>query len=363
MALIGRFGGFVWGHNDFALAISKDTNNSYAMPTANNGWCARFRSQTTLDVKSLWLYFNAITSPGTVDLRIETIDATTGKPTGTLYDANASKNFTPVTGWQNVAFASIPTTGLTVGNEYGLVLLKNGAGTTVDLNSHVARSKETAHPSAVLTATDGSTRSNFAEVINTIPILTVVFEDDVEETVNCCGFSDTTDRSVSGAKAVGAKIVTVGSMILRGIAFEYVIRTGTPDGDFRMRILNAANDSLVAGTTVTIDRDSLALVGGNRIRAHFDSLVTLPAGTYRVIHDNTNRSSTATNCFKLRTAKGRSSSVVSAGHIYTETLDLDAGTISWTDTASESCPVGLILDDLFAGGGSIIGGGSSMDGM
>src|SRR3990167_9425509 len=104
--------------------------NTYAMAGLNVGFCARFPALNTLDITAIKIYWNAVTTPGTVEARIETMDAATGKPTGSLYDAAATKSFTPAVGLQTVTFDTPPSTGLTEGNMYGVVLLTTVAGTT-----------------------------------------------------------------------------------------------------------------------------------------------------------------------------------------------------------------------------------------
>lgn len=98
--------------NSAAAAMAASGVVSYAMPTLNNGFSGRFMAYDTRDIKSVYVNFSSVSAPGTVELRIETIDNTTGKPSGTLYDANATKSFTPAAGWNTVTFDTLPTTGL-----------------------------------------------------------------------------------------------------------------------------------------------------------------------------------------------------------------------------------------------------------
>src|SRR3990167_9909155 len=140
--------------------------NTYAMAGLNVGFCARFPALNTLDITAIKIYWNQVTTPGTIEARIETMDAATWKPTGSLYDAAATKSFTPAAGAQTVTFDTPPSTGLTDGTYYGVVLLTTVAGTTQTLRSHTTKG---GNGPAILTAADGTTRTNFAVVHQGLP--------------------------------------------------------------------------------------------------------------------------------------------------------------------------------------------------
>ena len=173
--------------------------NAYAMTALDAGLCDRFMARTTNDVKSVRMRWGTVTTPGVIELRIETIDAATGKPTGTLYDAAATKSFTPVAGIQTVSFDTLPTVGLTVGTEYAVVLITTTAGTTQSLNAYnssgVALSRYTV---TLLTTATAVTRSTFTEVVNAVPCLSIIWDDDTEDSVGFSPYTTTPSRSVYG---------------------------------------------------------------------------------------------------------------------------------------------------------------------
>lgn len=350
MAAVGRLR-LNWGPDEASRIIATAGFTSFAMASLNTGWCTRFIAPDTRDVKSVNVNWATVATPGTVQVRIETIDATSGKPTGSLYDANAVLSFTPSAGWQTLTFASLPTTGLTAGTAYGVVLLTTVGGTTQTLRSH---SPGAVCPTSVLTAADGTTRTNFADVSGQ-PILSLIMEDDVEESVACCPFAIQSHYKIFGTQAAGMKFVVPANLTISVDAVEIgaIDKVGTPAGDLRVRIFNSS-DAAVAGTTVTIDKDYLGLLSlARRARIPLLTPVSLTGGTYRVVLDSAS-SANSSNCWQLEASTGRSAAMVPSGWIATSTADVTAGTITWTDTNTDLPSIVLRLDnipDVSAGGG------------
>lgn len=314
---------------------------NYTMPSVNNAWCGRFTAHDSRDVKSVYFRWNTVTAASTVDLRIETIDATTGKPTGTLYDANATKSFTPSTAsaFQQVTFDTLPTTGLTAGVEYGVLLITTGAGTAHTLRSHVPSvNLASAFPAIVLTAADGSTRSNFAEVVGSIPSISIVFEDDVEEATQFTPTSVANTDNCFGTNYGASRFVLDASMVVAGASIG-ITRAGTPAGDLRVQILDS-DSNLVTGCSQTIDKDSLLNVTQRNIKIFFDTPVTLPPGTYRLAVDSSG-SANSSNCFRTMYSSWRTAALCPA-YFYRST---SSNGTSWTDQPTDQVFMTLILGD------------------
>lgn len=354
------------------LPISNGAPTTYAMASLNTGWCARFTAKDTRDILTVYVNWSVVTSAGVVECRIETIDATTGKPSGSLYDANATKSQAPVAGWQAFTFASPPTTGLTAGTEYAIILLTTTGGTAHTLRSHEVSGPGATYPTIVLTAADGTTRSNFAEVTAAVPNCTVVYEDSQEETlsITACGNGAAgTALDIYGVKAAGLKFVVPAneSWIVDGVTTLGLARTGSPN-DLRVRIFNSS-DSAVSGTTRTVDKDSLTNVAvARRVEICFAAPVTLTAGTYRIVFDDAAGTGTNTNKYTLAVTTLRSSTLCPPSISSTSTADITAGTITWVDDQTVINGSGLSFggDSASAGGASprfgLAGGGPSFAG-
>ena len=98
----------------------------------NTGVAFRFRAFETADIKTVNLAFTSVDASTRIKVEIWTIDATTGKPNA-IYDANATFTTTvalTANALNQFTFAVTPTAGLTVGNEYAVVIVTTTGGAT-----------------------------------------------------------------------------------------------------------------------------------------------------------------------------------------------------------------------------------------
>ena len=324
--------------------------STQAMAALNTGVAFRFLALSTKDIKSFRLRWSSITAAGTVQLRIETVDAATGKPTGTLYDANAVYNITPVAGVQTYTFATLPTTGLVVGDMYAVVLLTTVAGTTQTLTYGSVVTGSSTYPISVMTAADGTTRTNFAEITNAIGACSFVLDDDTEELLGHYPYHITSSFLVYGVMAGAGKFNLPVSLNIAGV-YVGVSITGTPAGDLRVRIFDSS-DNVISGTTVTLDKDALLVIssGTRTVYAPFTSIITLSAGNYRVVIDSPN-SVNSTNCYNSRGLLFFSSAVVGTNFRASTTTDVTATPIVWTDSSTADSGMVLNIDSIPAASG------------
>lgn len=316
---------------------------TFAMATLNKGWCARFRSNTTKDIKAVKIAWTSVASAGAVLVRIETIDMTTGKPTGTLYDAAAAKTVTPTAGWQTVTFDTLPTTGLTSGAWYGVVVLTTTGGTTQTLASNFTN-QGIGFWHHSLTATDGTSRTNFTEdddnAYARTPIVTFVLDDDTEETFGCApSYVEDTNRHIYGANYMaGVKFTVPFDCVVQGVQWHNVIdHDSSGFGDLRVRILDTSNVQ-ITNATCTLDASMSYHIKGKRGSAWFDADVTLPAGTYRIVFDSASSPGLSEDWWLKSLAVP--SAFVST--LMQPTYTSNGGT-AWTE-ANAYAPIWLILD-------------------
>lgn len=326
---------------------------TYAMAALNTGWAARFIAKDTRDVLTVRVNFSTVTAAGSIRCMIETDDGgATGKPSGTLYDANATIDFTPAAGWNTMTFATPPTTGLTAGAAYYVVLLTVTGGTTHTLNSSQS---EGTYPTVCLTAADGTTRTNFAEVSAATPCLTLTFDDSVEEADSFCPYGTLSALATHGTNSSGQKFTLQVSVKATGVRW-ILLRNGTPAGDLVWTIFDSS-DAAVSGATVTIDKDHLVNSGARASKALFPAPVTLAAGTYRIVARSSG-SASSVNGFNIRGVPHRDAALVPDNLCQTTTADVTAGPPTWTDTAANLACVVLILDEdvtASSGGGYVVG--------
>ena len=320
---------------------------TYAMAALNTGWDARFVATKAKTISGVRLNWSSVTTPGTVQLRIETTSA--GKPSGTLYDANASQSFTPTAGNQLVTFGSAPTTNLTVGTEYHVVLLTTVAGTTQTLRSHWLP-LDGRYPYTVLTAANGTTRTNFAPVTSALPICSLVYTDTTEDALRFLPYATGGSFAVYGTRAAGMKFTIANSTVFRGIDFHGVATTGTP-ADILFEIYNGS--SLISGSSVTVSKDSIANL--RTVHCPIPDL-TLAAGTYRAVFGASGRATTSGNNITIYYMSVLNANLAPADFQATTTTDVTAGTITWTDVSGDAyaCRMHLGGQSTISGGGGIL---------
>jgi hypothetical protein len=350
MAAIGKLGRSVLGPFQDILALNTGVS-TFAMAGLNSGYAARFMARDTRDVYTVYCNFSAVTAAGVISVRIETIDAATGKPSGTLYDANAVKALTPVAGYNTVTFTTPPSTGLVAGTEYAIVLITTTGGTTMTLRSHVASASVMSLPSAVLTSSDAG--ATWAETANARASgFSLGFSDSVEENPWFFGLSGTAIQ-VYGTRAAGFRLELDGSVSLAGIVVVLPSTTGSPS-NLRCKILDSGG-SAVTNTTVVADKDSLSALSSVRsVLLLFPSTVTLAAGTYSVIIDQTDHTTTSSNRYNIQVMTFRAAALVPSGFYLRGTTNVDAGTISWDlDDATSEIGVMLMAHNIPAASGGV----------
>lgn len=336
------FGGRV-GPDRIAGLVAAAGNTNFTMAALNTGWCARFTALSTLDIVSVTIRWANVTAGGTIRLRIETVDTTTGKPTGTLYDANATIDFTPTAGIQTVTFAVAPSTGLTVGTEYCFVLLTTVAGSIHSLTSHVIQTGPARLPVVVLTATDGTTRSNFNEVTGA-PVPTISWTDSAGNEVAdfCNPYGATTNNWVFGSGdtahnwVIANKITVQAPIGIAGIQVDSIAKQGTPIDGLRCRLWSGVGS---LGTTITPSPASISGVSATRGMTFITSAV-LAAGTYYVGLDSFS-STTSSNSWLIKNLVPLTPGLVPSNCYLSESNNDGA---SWTDNVSSVAPIAFLVN-------------------
>jgi len=350
---VDAYFGSRWGVSDQFAGLTGSGSTSYTMSSLNNGWSARFQARSTADITSVRVRWSSVSTPGDVTVRIETDDGT-GKPSGTLYDANAVLSAqVPSTGGgaagQLFTFASAPTTGRTVGNLYHLVIITTTNGGTHQITSYTSRTRPQSLPAVVLTAADATTRSNFAEVANSVPLVVLGLEDATFESLGegVSPYATVTSQPIYGTNGVALKVTTVVTMSVSGVAMAGLEKTGTPADNLRVRIFDTSNNT-ISGASVTIDKDALLTsLSTNGATAYFPGAVSLPAGTYRIVLDCASCANSS-NCWNIDAAVAMNASASPSGFLLSTSADLS----TWSDTSGSVLAMSLMVENITAGGGN-----------
>ena len=356
MAAKGRLYGLKYGvDNTFADPLAQGGIITYAMATQSKGYCARFVATSNSIVTGVKVYWGSVSTPSAVTVRHETITVGHIYPSGTLIDAQSTVSANPTSGLQTFTFGggTPPTTAMTAGTAYGLVIsTPNTGATTQTLNAYPsASSLASAYPIAVLTTATSGTNTSYAEVVGAVPMCSLVLSGGAEDSMGMQPFGTlAANNLITSATTLGAalKLVTSATLSVAGVEF-FSTKNGTPTGDLRVRILNGAS-ALVSGATITIPNALLITnAAARREQAFFPGLVSLPSGTYYVIFDDVAglgaADTSSTNCWRLIFATPFGSSDAPSGLIGATCPD--SSTPVWTTDANFGLPpVRLILDDL-----------------
>jgi hypothetical protein len=341
---------------------------TFAMAALNTGFCVRHQARDTLDYKAITIYWNSVSSPGVVTLRIETIDPATGKPSLTLYDAAATKTFTPVAGLQTITFDTLPTAGRTVGASYAILLLTTTGGTIQTLRAYHGTNIMQQGAELALTAADGTTRTNFADVAQSWPMMSMTYEDNsIEARPFSPGVALT--GAVTGNAAFGGHVYLPAGFRICGAEFP-MMASAAPNSNLKISLLDCSKEPCAIGATgyvvasCTLDKDSLTTYNypssPRGMIALFDAEYTVAAsGLFRIIVEKSDHAGTVT-------ISTYSISYWTADHapqywLKCGTSDITASPITWTDTTTDLACVGLLVSNFEApasgGGGSVFGSG------
>lgn len=331
------------------------TVTTYAAAALDKGWDARFVANSTADVLAVTMNWVAVTAAGTVDIRVETDDGA-GKPSGTLYDANAHLDAqVPAAGVKTYTFVTPPATGLTIGTLYHVLLITATAGTTMTMTSHLAPASPTSTPTTVLTTATAVTRNTFTDVGGVTPSLILTRSGPTTESFELLfsPFTGNSDSLIYLTNAAAAKIVTVGTVSVWGYAIDYIGLVGAPAGNLRIRLFDSS-DAVVAGSTVTIDKDVVVSTRGMRVP--IGTPISVTAGTYRIVLDSA-VSADSTHCYFMRSVTAMDAAAIPNATRDT-TTDITATPPTWTPTTTSQATLGLLINTITtpAATGGVIGG-------
>lgn len=297
-------------------------------------------------------FLSSSAGSATAEIRIETVDTTTGLPTGTLWAANTNATTATLTTnvWELTALTA--SASISAGQVY-CVKIAYASGTSVTLRHSVMFDEPQAtFPYAVVnTGTPtitaiisamhwaiGSGSTSFYNVWGMVPA------------VNAGLAQNAFNNTNSAARGLRFQIPFTG----RCVGMLHFNSNTT--GDFNYLLLDDAGSELSSSSTAFDGNINAALTTSIHI-LYFDNPVTLSSGTwYRAAVEP----SSATN-INISTLQVPSADYRSATPYGTNAHYATRASGSWTDTATNTLPLmQLLFDQLDDGAGS--GGGGSKPG-
>lgn len=283
----------------------------------------------------------SVTTPGNVDVRLETVDATTGDPTGTLLATNT--NGAQALSTANTSYTTTLTAGavVTQGQRFAVVIAwasgnyqirsasgNLGSSVLYPYNDHFTGAwvKVFCSPTFALEYSDGS-----------YPPL--------DYGIAWSVFTTVTVNTGTTPDEIGSRFMVPVRMRVRGL-YAYA----DFDGDADLLLYDAASSVLASNS---MDKDIRASTSPGVQRGTFAASVTLtPNAVYRAILKPTSVTSLAVAVMDLPAAAVREA--MPGGLDWQYTSRTDAGV--WTETTTRYMPIGLIVDGLDDGGSHFIGG-------
>jgi hypothetical protein len=297
-----------------------------------------FTARQAMTISHVGVYAGVSGSP-TADVRIETVDMTTGVPSGTLWDTDTNiVTGTLVSGNNLVALTASAT--IAIGDQVAVKVAYN-SGTSLNLsysNSMVGTSSNSPY---LVTYTGG------AAAKQAVP----------SKLVMSLGSSTTAFYSVDGLiPAVPANMVwdSGDSPVTRGLRFQLpfaarvcglALFCGNDDGAFDYALYDDAGATL---ETASFDPDFRIDTTSGMIECIFDAPVSLDADTWYRAAVTATTSGTDTRMYTLTLPSLNYRTAVAWG----ENAHYATFAGSWTDTATAVIPlVCLLIDQIDNGGG------------
>ena len=315
-----------------------------------------FRISKTGSVTHIRWGTRTVTTGGTVDVRLETVDLTTepAVPSGTLWGTTTNGSQVVNSADDNVQFETALTlpAAVTAGDLIASVISNPGVSFGNMQVSDVRWVRDTADNYVLLNT------GSWAVLSSRGPNISLKYDDGLyyplnnvwpSSAINLVSFNNTSTPDV------------------RGIVFQVPVSVRVRGGWFQADLDGAATLRLFDSDGVTVLR-SRAIGLHERMNANVgvydvdfsDGVVTLLANTsYRLVLEPTSATNIGLNDFDVASSAIMAAMFTGNPFNYTSAKD-PSGTGSWTDVNTKWAPFGLVVDGVDSGGG---GGGTIFTGM
>ena len=304
-----------------------------------------FAAQQDMTVSHVGFRVSTANGSPTVEVRIETVDTSTGNPTGTLWGTNTNATSGTITANSNPLVALTASASITKGQLF-CVKFVFASGTQIIIQSLGQNSvfSNSSLPYHVLN-TGSVVKSQFANHTASIAL----------------GSSSTTFYQVPGTipmSAVGGGTFNNTSSAKRGMRFTIPMNCravgaklylAISSGDYNAILMSDAGSELSSSSTAYAGNANAVNASGATY-VYFDNAVTLTAGTtYRLVVEPSTTTNTSLSTFTLPSSSYQGAAPGAGAAMYTTFNG------SWTDSTTEVPVMDLLIDQVDNGSGS--GGG------
>jgi hypothetical protein len=324
--------------------------NLTTLSTVGHYWSYIFCAREAMTISHVGFRVATAAGSPTAEVRIETVDGSTGLPSGTLWATNTNGTTGTISSSSNVLQALTASASISAGQVFCVkVALASGTSIQIQLVGSTVSPSDSVFPYTVVNtgAASKATLSGFGTI--------------------ALGSSSTTFYQVPGllpASAVTASTFNNTSSARRGMRFTPPMNcravgvrwyNANTVGDFNAAIFDDAGTELSSSSTAFDGDNSAASTSPNRpFTVYFDNAVTLSAGTtYRVAIEPTTTTNVSLTTVTLPSTNYRGATPAGTTAHYTTYV-----ASSWTDTATDQLPfMDILIDQVDDGTGSGGGGG------
>lgn len=329
--------------------------NLTTLTSVGHYWAYIFCAREAMTISHVGFRAGTVAGSPTAEVRIETVDGSTGLPSGTLWATNTNGTTGTVTTGSNVLQALTASASITAGQIFCVkIVLASGTSIIVQQTGSAASPYDSALPytvvntgtptKAVLNGTGsialGSSSTTFYQVPGTIPI----------SAVTAGAFNNT-----NGARR-GLRFTP--PMKCRVIGLRWFGSNAV--GDVNAAIYSDAGSELSSSSTAFDGDNTAASASGNRpFVVYFDNPVTCDAGTtYRAVIEPSSATNSNLYTYTLPSADYRRASPAGTTAHYTT-----YASAAWNDTNTTVLPyMDVLIDQVDDGTGSGSGGGQRVFG-
>lgn len=352
MTLVTLPSPFAWPGIVGQMSGGPSLGSSSSLTAAGHYIAYVFCAKESMTLANIGFRSSVASGSPTMDVRIETVDTSTGFPTGALWSTNTNIVTSTLASstWNLLTLTS--SASIAAGQLFA-VKLAYAAGTSININTlnNLTNFVQTSLPYQVTNtgsparallgnaAADialGSSSTSFYEVPGTIPVITA----------SAGSFNNT-----SSAKR-GLRFTPPMNCRVIGIRFY----DSSSTGDFNIDLYDSVGTTLITSTAISGNVNAAS--ANAPITAYFGTPQSLTAGTtYRAVIEPTSATNVNVSTLQLPSASYRGASPAGTTALYTTY----AG--SWVDSATDTIPLlDLIIDQVDDGTGSG-GGGTTVVGV
>lgn len=309
-----------------------------------------FQVPKTGNISHVHFRSNTVSSAGNADIRLETVDTSTGEPTGTLVgvNTNATLAVNTATNWYRVALTA--PAAVTKGALVALVIENATGNYQTTLTDSVVLDNNFPYSTSFLSGAWTKHQSPLVMLVEyddaTYPAIPGILPIKTLTSVNV--------NTGSTPDEVGLKFTAPGAIRAAGVWAYFDC-----DNDCEIHLYDSGSSSIASVTTAMDPQVRFSTNQGSHFYL-FPTPVTLTAGaTYRLAFKPTSGSNVVVPVFDIDQAAYMAAFPGGMDMVYTSRTDAGA----WSETTTRRPQIGLLVDGIDFGGGGVIGPGGLRGGF